>query len=127
MMMRTLIVLRAAVVGLAVAVAASALPATVHAQAPAPGWDRHVGEGPFSLRPPARGIYFILGGHAGFAESTRLDDDGDCTDALAFFLGWENARPSDSLGTVAAGSARRLQSVRHGRRGRGGQRDGRCG
>jgi opacity protein-like surface antigen len=69
-----------------------------------PGWYRRVGEGAFTLREPSRGVYFILGGHAGFGESTRLDDEADCAHPQAFFLGCENARPSDSLGTGGGGS-----------------------
>jgi opacity protein-like surface antigen len=116
--------LHAAICALGVALAAPALPATADAQmstivenpAPSsaeaaavadgsvPGWYRRVGEGPFSLREPGRGVYFILGGHAGFANSTRLRDKNGCDNPDAFFLGCENEPPSDSLGTGGGGS-----------------------
>ena len=122
--MRKLVNLLAAIVGLAVALGAPALWAPAHAQMSAivetaapssaeaaavadgtvPGWYRRVGEGPFSFRDPRSGLYVILGGHVGFANSTRLDDDGACDDPNAFFIGCENTRPSDSLGTGGGGS-----------------------
>jgi opacity protein-like surface antigen len=121
--MRKLTVVRAAI-AVAVALAAPGLSATAHAQistvvetsAPSsaeaaavtdgsvPGWYRRVGEGPFSLRDPRSGLYLIIGGHAGFAESTRLDDEDGCARPNAFFLGCENARPSDAPGTGGGGS-----------------------
>jgi opacity protein-like surface antigen len=69
-----------------------------------PSWYRRVGEGPFSLREPGRGVYVILGGHAGFATSTRLRDKDGCEHPDAFFLGCDTERPSDSLGTGGGGS-----------------------
>jgi opacity protein-like surface antigen len=114
----------AAFFGLSVALGAPWLPAPAHAQmsaivetvapssaeaaavadATVPGWYRRDGESPFSFRDPRRGLYLIVGGHAGFANSTRLEDDKGCDHPLAFFLGCENARPSDSLGTGGGGS-----------------------
>ena len=106
------------------AVAASGVPVFAHAQvspivetaAPVsaeaaavadgtvPSWYRRVGEGPFSLRDPGRGVYVILGGHAGFANSTRLRDKNGCDHPDAFFLACANERPSDALGTGGGGS-----------------------
>lgn len=123
-MMRKLTILRAAIFGLAVALAVPGLSATAHAQmstiveSPAPssaeaaavadgtvpGWHRRVGEGPFSLRDPRSGFYLVIGGHAGFADATRLEDEDGCDRPRAFFLGCENARPSDSPGTGGGGS-----------------------
>ena len=120
--MRKLTILRAAVV--AITLASPALSAPADAQMPAiaqmpapssaeaaavadgsvPGWYRRVGEGPFSLREPGAGLYLIVGGHAGFAGSTRLRDKDGCERPDAFFLGCENEEPSDSLGTGGGGS-----------------------
>lgn len=121
--MRTLATLRAAMFALAVAIAWAALATPAQAQVastverPAlsaeaaavadgtvPSWYRRVGEGPFSPREPGRGVYFILGGHAGFATSTRLRDKNGCDNPDAFFLGCDNEPPSDSLGTGGGGS-----------------------
>lgn len=123
--MRKLTILRAAIFGLGVALTAPGLlPAPAHAQmstivetpAPSsaesaavgdgavPGWYRRVGEGPFSFRDPRSGLYLILGGHAGFAESTQLKDDDGCAHPQAFFISCANERPSDSLGTGGGGS-----------------------
>jgi opacity protein-like surface antigen len=123
--MKRLIRPGAALLGLTVALGAPWLPALAHAQMSAvvetrapssaeaaagadgttvPGWYRRGDEGPFSFRDPRRGLYLMIGGHAGFANSTRLGDDKGCDHPLAFFLGCENARPSDSLGTGGGGS-----------------------
>jgi opacity protein-like surface antigen len=115
---------RAALVGLALAFAAIALPVSAHAQtsmlaqlsapsgvesaavadATAPGWYRRAGEGPFSLRDPLAGLYFVVGGHAGFSQSTTLRDDNGCGHPQAFFLGCENTPPRAGLGTGGGGT-----------------------
>jgi len=122
--MRKRTTLRAAIFSVIAALAAPGLPSSAHAQLstiverPAssraeaaavadgtvPSWYRRAGEGPFSLREPGRGVYVILGGHAGFAQSTRLRDKNGCDNPDAFFLGCENEPPSDSLGTGGGGS-----------------------
>jgi opacity protein-like surface antigen len=122
--MKKLTRLGAAIFGLAVALGAPGLSATAHAQMSAiletpvpssaesaavsdgtvPGWYRRVGEGPFSFRNPLSGLYVIIGGHAGFANSTQLRDDDGCDHPEAFFIGCDNTPPSDSLGTGGGGS-----------------------
>src|SRR5688572_12076963 len=122
-MMRKLTTVPAAMFSLAAALAASGVLASAHAQispivdtAPVsleaaavadgtvPSWYRRVGEGPFSLRDPGHGVYVVLGGHAGFANSTRLRDKNGCDHPDAFFLACANERPSDALGTGGGGS-----------------------
>lgn len=121
-MTRKLTTRHATIFGLALALAVPGLRAPAHAQvstimqtsapssaasvadATVPGWYRRAGEGPFSFREPGRGVYFILGGHAAFANSTRLRDKNGCENPDAFFLGCENEEPSDSLGTGGGGS-----------------------
>ncbi|HEV8615965.1 MAG TPA: outer membrane beta-barrel protein [Methylomirabilota bacterium] len=85
-------------------IAASGLESAAVVDATSPGWYRRAGEGPFSLRDPLGGLYFLIGGHAGFAESTRLRDENGCDRPQAFFLGCDNTPPTDALGTGGGGS-----------------------
>ena len=86
------------------AIAPSGLPSAAVADATAPGWYRRAGEGPFSLRDPLASLYFVIGAHAGFSESTTLQDDNGCGHRRAFFLGCQNTPPSDTLGTGGGGT-----------------------
>jgi opacity protein-like surface antigen len=119
---RDRLLLLAALFGLALGLATSGLPAIAHAQtsllAPAPpgsesaavsdatmpGWYQRSGEGPFALRDPLSGLYFLIGAHGGFSERTRLADDKGCSDPAAFFLGCDNTPPSEAPGTGYGGS-----------------------
>lgn len=98
---------RAAYLTLVLVIASLAPCATALAQtrdAAAAGWERRAGEGAFSLRNPLSGLYLLVGGHAGFAAETQLEDDKGCQRRRAFFLGCENAPPTDSLGVGGGGS-----------------------
>lgn len=67
---------------------------------PLPGWYRRAGEGAFSFRDPVAGLYFMLGGHAGWGDKTTLRDDRDCRTSgpqITFFFACTNARPRGDL------------------------------
>ncbi|MCW5773646.1 MAG: outer membrane beta-barrel protein [Rhodospirillaceae bacterium] len=69
---------------------------------PLPGWYQRPGEGAFSFRDPIAGLYFHLGGHAGWGQNTTLRDDRSCNDGsggvtISFFFGCTNARPRGDL------------------------------